>query len=63
MAIEVTKVDGVYVVSEDQTWVPGLYTSVEAAEFACSVEPTKLFDLWMDRRPGLLTLEDLKALK
>lgn len=40
---------GRWVVSHHRSWVEGIYDSKDAAEFACSVDPDKLHNLWERR--------------
>ena len=65
MTIHIARVSSGFVVSEDGSWLDGVYASDEAARFAVSVDPGALSELWqsaLSRNPdALLTLDDLRG--
>ena len=59
--VKVYRVDE-YVVSQDETWLPGAYASMEAAIEATKIRDDYLCSAYAGGTRGPLTLEDVKAL-
>jgi hypothetical protein len=46
MTIQVRKISDGYVVSEYDTWIPGVYESEEAAKLAATLSPEAVHIMW-----------------
>ena len=54
----ISEIDGgEWVISENEVWVEGVYTSPEAALFWVQENPDKLNKRWISQRPSALGLE------
>jgi len=58
---KITEIEGEFVVSEDGTWIEGIYATKNAALCALTLAPSVLARLWDKHKPVPLTEEQVAA--
>jgi len=56
------QVDDQFVVSYNECWVEGVYSTPEAARMAVHCDPSKLHELWISVRPAAITSDMLRKI-
>ena len=60
-SVKITEIEGEFVVSEDGTWIEGIYATKNAALCALTLAPSVLARLWDKHKPVPLTEEQVAA--